>query len=199
MTGNIQRFQKAINPQGYPGGTFVTPVRISELPSKNRYQEFAFYANDNWSLGSRFTVNLGLRYDYYGPQEKSEPKFDSNFYYGDPNLDISSASPQEILQAVRTGSTLPSDQSPVGGLWKADKNNFAPRLGFAWDVNGDGRTALRGGYGISYERNFGNVTYNVLFNPPLYLVATIDAPADVASQPIFTRQRRTVRRRCRAS
>ena len=53
-------------------------------------------------------------------------------------------------------------------------------------MNGDGKTAIRGGYGISYERNFGNVTYNVLFNPPQYLVATIDSPTDVPSQPIYT-------------
>jgi len=38
---------------------------------------------------------------------------------------------------------------------------------------------------MSYERNFGNVTYNVLFNPPLYLVTQIDAPADVATMPIY--------------
>ena len=44
-------------------------------------------------------------------------------------------------------------------------------------MTGDGRTALRGGYGIGYERNFGNVTYNVLFNPPQYLVASIEVPA----------------------
>ena len=81
---------------------------------------------------------------------------------------------------------LPSNISPIGALWKPDRNNFAPRLGFAWDVNGDGKTAIRGGYGISYERNFGNVTYNVLFNPPQYLVATIDSPNDVPTQPIYT-------------
>ena len=39
---------------------------------------------------------------------------------------------------------------------------------------------------MGYERNFGNVTYNVLFNPPQYLVASIDAPDDVATLPIFT-------------
>jgi outer membrane receptor protein involved in Fe transport len=181
VLGQIARFQKAINPQGYPGGTFVTPVGEPNFLSKNRYNEFAIYAADNWSLGDRLKLNLGMRYEYFGPQTKSDPKYDSNFYYGDPNLDIAKASPQVILAAVRSGSALPTNESPIGALWNADKNNFAPRLGFAWDINGDGRTALRGGYGMAYERNFGNVTYNVLFNPPLFLNATLDLV-----QPIYT-------------
>ena len=172
--GQIARFQKAINPKGFPGGTYVTPVDFPSFLSKNRYSEYAFYANDNWSVGNRVKLNLGMRYEYFGPQTKSDPKYDSNFYWGDPNLNIETATPQQIIDAVRTGSAQPSNTSPVGGLWNPDKNNFAPRLGFAWDVFGDGRTAVRGGYGMAYERNFGNVTYNVLFNPPLYLVATID-------------------------
>ena len=187
VTGNINRFQAAINPSGFPGGTYTTPVSSPSFLSKNRYTEFALYAQDNWNFGNRVKLNLGVRYDYFGPQRKSDPKYDSNFYYGGNGDDISvtSSSPQEILAAVRTGQVLPSNESPIGGLWRQDKDNFAPRIGFAWDVNGDGRTALRGGYGIAYERNFGNVTYNVLFNPPLYLVASIDAPTDVPSMPIF--------------
>jgi outer membrane receptor protein involved in Fe transport len=186
VTGNINRFEVAINPGGFPGGTYVTPVTSPNFLSKNRYTEFALYAQDNWSIGDRLKLNLGVRYDYFGPQTKSDPKFDANFYYGGADdLNISSADPVTILQAVRTGQVLPSDQSPIDGLWRQDKDNFAPRLGFAWDVNGDGRTALRGGYGMAYERNFGNVTYNVLFNPPEFLIASIDAPTDVPTQPIY--------------
>jgi len=185
VQGQILRFQKAINPNGYPGGTFVTPVEVPSFTSHNRYNEFAVYANDNWSVGNRLKINLGVRYEYFGPQLKSDPKYDSNFYWGDPNLDLSTASPADIVRAVATGAPMPSNTSSVGTLWNSDWNNWAPRVGFAWDLNGDGRSAIRGGYGISYERNFGNVTYNVLFNPPLYLVATIDSPADVASQPIY--------------
>jgi len=186
VQGQILRYQAAINPNGYPGGSFVTPVQQPSFTSFNRYNEYALYVQDNWSIGPRLKINLGLRYEYFGPQQKSEPKFDSNFYYGDPDLNIGEASVQQIINGLRTGAVMPSNESSVGALWAADKNNFAPRVGFAWDVNGDGRTSLRGGYGRSYERNFGNVTFNVLFNPPLYLVTTIDAPANVPSLPVFT-------------
>ena len=186
VLGQIGRFQTAINPEGYPGGTYTTPVSLPSFTSFNRYNEFALYANDNWTVHNRLTVNLGVRYEYYGPQEKNKPKYDSNFYYGDPNVSVSTSTPQEIINGLITGKVLPSNQSPTGKLWKADWNNFAPRVGFAYDVFGDGKTSIRGGYGMSYERNFGNVTYNVLFNPPKYLVASIDAPTDVPTIPIYT-------------
>ena len=72
MLGQIQRFQSAINPEGFPGETFVTPVTFPSFLSKNRYTEFALYAQDNWSIGDRFKLNLGVRYDYFGPQRKSD-------------------------------------------------------------------------------------------------------------------------------
>jgi outer membrane receptor protein involved in Fe transport len=177
VTGQLGRFQKAIDPGAFPGQTYVTPVAEPSFLSENRYNEYAFYASDNWSLGNRLKLNLGMRYEYFGPQNKSNPKYDSNFYWADPDFDLTSATVDEIFAQLRAGSVFPSNTSPVGSLWKADKNNFAPRLGFAWDVNGDGRTAVRGGYGIAYERNFGNVTYNVLFNPPEYVLATLDGAA----------------------
>ncbi len=187
VLGQIRQFQTAINPQGFPGGTYVTPVSLPSFTSFNKYNEFALYANDNWSLRNRITLNLGVRYEYYGPQTKSEPKYDSNFYYGDPNVSVTRrARPPTSCAESRPGSVMTSAESPVGALWKSDKNNFAPRLGFAWDVTGDGRTSVRAGYGMAFERNFGNVTYNVLFNPPQYLVATINAPEDVATLPIYT-------------
>ena len=112
VTGNIKRFQVAINPEGFPGGTYTTPVGVPSFLSNNRYNEFAVYANDTWSVTSRVKVNLGVRYEYYGPQTKSEPKYDSNFYYGDPNVSVNTSTPQELIDGIRTGTVLPDEREP---------------------------------------------------------------------------------------
>jgi hypothetical protein len=74
---------------------------------------------------------------------------------------------------IRNGVVEPTPKSPIGALWKSDWHDFAPRVGFAWDLTGDGKTSLRAGYGIGYERNFGNVTFNLIQNPPNYAVLGI--------------------------
>jgi outer membrane receptor protein involved in Fe transport len=186
VRGQIRRYQGAINPNGYPGGTYTTPVGFPSFTSYNKYDEFALYANDTWSITDRLKLNLGVRYEYFGPQKKSEPKYDSNFYYSDAGCSVNSSSPTQLIDCIRGGKVFPSNESPVGQLWANDWNNFAPRVGFAYDLSGNGKTSLRGGYGMAYERNFGNVTYNVLFNPPQYLVASIDAPTDTPVLPIYT-------------
>jgi outer membrane receptor protein involved in Fe transport len=186
LTGVIRSFQAAIDPQGkYPCGASKTPDCTVTLPvgqpnfsRSNRYNEFGFYAQDAWKVSRRLTLNLGLRWEYYGVQHNKNPKLDSNFYYG---------TGANIYEQIRNGSVMLAPDSSIGGLWAKDYRDFAPRLGFAWDVFGDGKTSLRGGWGIGYERNFGNVTFNVIQNPPNYAVISIVGDGvDVPSIPIPT-------------
>jgi hypothetical protein len=171
-----RRYQVAIDPQGKfpcqldvatatpivtPDCTVTGTIGPPSFSRSNRYHDWAGYAQDTWKVTNRLTLNLGLRYEYYGVQHNVDPNLDSNFYFGQGS---------NIFEQVRNGFVRTATNSPVGGLWAPDRNNFAPRLGFAWDVFGDGKMALRGGYGITYERNFGNVTFNVIQNPPNYAV-----------------------------
>jgi outer membrane receptor protein involved in Fe transport len=96
---------------------------------------FAVFAQDDFKLNPRLTVNLGLRYEYW-----TNPVGASN-------------------QALNAISNVPS--LITFGKPKTDKNNFGPRLGLAWDPRGNGRTAVRAGAGVSYGwkfQNFASIT-----------------------------------------
>lgn len=173
VAGQLLKFQGAVDPEGaFPGDFITTPLAPPNFSRSNVYNEWAVYLNDSWRVRPTLTLNLGLRYEYFGVQHNKNPRLDSNFYFGEGAT---------IQERIRNGSVMIAEDSPVGGLWAPDKNNFAPRVGAAWDITGDGKTSLRGGYGVSYERNFGNVTFNVIQNPPNYAVVSITAGAEVPS------------------
>ncbi len=168
FNGFIQTFQTAINPQGkFPGQSLTTPVGAPSFKRNNRYSEYSVFGMDSFKLFPNFNVNVGLRYEYYGPQRNTDRSLDSNFYFGGDGT----LTPDNI----RSGNVLIASNSPSGELWKADKNNFGPSVGFAYDIEGNGKSSLRAGYALRYERNFGNVTFNVIQNPPAYGVIGVDS------------------------
>lgn len=173
-TGDLFEFQAAVNPNGalpcvknqYTGALTQTPGCSINLPAtapsfarSNRFHDWAVYAQDAFKITPQFTFNYGVRYEYYGVQHNNHENLDSNFYYG-------TLEPANI----RTGQVYTTPNSPIHSLWNPQYGTVSPRIGFAYDVFGTGKTAVRGGYGISYERNFGNVTFNVIQNPPNYAV-----------------------------
>ena len=180
QSGDVFQLIAAVNPNGavpcvadpYTGTFTQTPGCSINLPAtspsfarSNRFHDWAVYAQDSWRTTPRMTVNYGVRYEYYGVQHNNNQNLDSNFYYG----------PGSSLPAqIRSGQVLTTPNSPIGGVWKPQYGTVSPRVGFAYDVFGAGKTSVRGGYGISYERNFGNVTFNIIQNPPNYATIVVN-------------------------
>ncbi len=192
LTGDLAIFQAAVNPNGaFPcqrdyatGALTVTPACTITLPAtkpsfsrSNRYKEWAVYANDSYKVTNRFTFNYGVRYDALGVLHDNHPNLQSNFF---PGIGGSTA------QDYRNGQVLTTPNSPNHRPWNPQRGTVSPRVGFAYDLKGDGRTSLRGGYGISYERNFGNVTFNIIQNPPNYAVVVVNPTASDPRVPITT-------------
>lgn len=192
QSGKLFQFQGAVNPQGKfpcfvnpstrepivtPDCSVDLPVSAPSFTRNNTFNDGAVYLQDSWKVRPRFTLNLGVRWEYYGVQHNNNENLDSNFYFGTGGNRF-----EQIANGFVAAST--ASNNPIHKLWSPRWRNFAPRVGFAWDLFGDGKTSLRGGYGIGYERNFGNVTYNVIQNPPAYAVISLQAPTDVDSLPI---------------
>ena len=156
------------NPIVTPACTVTPPLPQASPARSYRYKDWAAYAQDSFKLTRRLTINYGLRYEHYGVQHNDIQSLDSNYYFGNCSFPCN----------IQTGQVQISPTTSIGQMWAPRWGTPAPRVGFAWDVFGNGKTALRGGAGISYERNFGNVTYNASFNPPASAVVQATCTAN---------------------
>jgi hypothetical protein len=125
--------------------------------------DFAGFVQDDYRYSPRLTFNLGLRWE--GMSFGHDKLFRAGIF--DPNLAAQGLNPFLIPAKVNlngfTGTPGVSDCALKSCF---DGNNFAPRVGFAWNINGDGKTVLRGGYGIYYQRlSNQNILQNSLAAP----------------------------------
>lgn len=155
-----------------PSCELTPPLASASYGRSYRYKDWALYGQDGYQVTPRLTLNYGLRYEHYGVQHNNRQNLDSNFYLG---------SGSSLLERVRNGSVQEANKSSIGQMWTPSWGTLSPRIGFAYDVFGDGKTSLRGGFGISYERDFANISYAVDFNPPATAVLTATCAPSVAS------------------
>ncbi len=129
------------------------PTRIDQDAPIDKYDDSTYvstFIQDDYRIHPRLTLNLGLRYDLQFPL--SDPQ--------NRKLTFVEGFQSTVVPAAFPGMLFPGDQGPDGTIpdtiAHADYNNVAPRLGVAWDVLGDGRTAVRGAFGVFYGTIGGN-------------------------------------------
>jgi len=129
-----------------------------------RNTSYGLFAQDAFKLRKNLTLNYGLRYELNTVLREAHGRLSTfrpqNFrQYLNPVPGI-----QSDLDALRASGIV--TQSETGGIYDPDHNNFAPRIGLAWDIFSNGSTVLRAGYGVFYETIIGNIPGNVMLNPP---------------------------------
>lgn len=153
-------------------------------PQNLRAQSWSVFAHDQWQATPALTISAGARYDYISPAVDADDR--ANLY--DP------ATGQ--LVGVGTGNM------PRGG-YEPDRNNVAPRAGFAWRTDAGGRRIVRGGYGIYFNQGALATSEGLFFNPPYFNLSVFFPAAGPitlanpfpASFPVFIPQSATAYQR----
>jgi outer membrane receptor protein involved in Fe transport len=158
----------------------------ARAPSNEHQRQYAIFVQDEWKITPRFTATLGLRYEYTSPETDT---------HGYTFSIIPGLQSQRFVNAP-TDLVFPGDPGAPRGWYFPDYKDFAPRVGFAWDPLGNGRTSVRGGFGMFYDTLNGwmadwatdeppfSASADLFFNPSLNAQNTILAdPYGTAGQP----------------
>lgn len=164
-----------------------------DLTPDIRMSQFEAYLQDDWKASPRLTINAGVRYSrFQQPIDKHRmlTNFDPLIYSASAAPAIDSAghictvapcsggvTPNPSYNRVNGIAVAGAPGAPFGQHPAAQANlDFAPRFGFAYDVLGNGKTALRGGYGIAFDSSLvGDIEQNIFANPPYVQSISINA------------------------
>ncbi|HEX4020914.1 MAG TPA: TonB-dependent receptor [Acidobacteriaceae bacterium] len=110
-------------------------------PNNIRTKATDFFGQDEWRATNNLVLTVGLRYEYNTPKTDTRGRTD----------DILPGLQSTRFAAAPTGLVFPGDQGAPTGLYFPDKNNFAPRFGFAWAPGNSQKMSIRGGFGVFYD------------------------------------------------
>ena len=147
---------------------------------------YGIYFNDNWHVSPRLVLNLGIRYDAMPHTFERYNQFanfvpaDYSYSKGNPIAADGTIDPAQLttFSCSTKRCATNGEQFYLNGMREAGVNGFPrgnvqnyyktwqPRLGFDWDISGNGKTVVRAGIGLFYERIQGNDVYNAALNPP---------------------------------
>ena len=163
------------------------PLTEHQKTRDMRKNEIAFFVKDDWKVNKNLTLNLGLRYEYYGVPYLKNGLTAALVGGGDALYGISGRSWSEAFwnsgeRADMTELTFvgPGSDNPDQRIYKKDLNNFGPAVGFAWQVPwfGKGKTTVRGGYQITYQNGDNLATVEgIIANPPGSILNARYAPS----------------------
>jgi hypothetical protein len=162
-----------------PGFATGTPAHLANNIRHWRNWDYGSYLNDDWKVSRRLTLNIGLRYDLYTRSAELNhltttfikgpgTQFIDDITTGAGQIKNASAPCPGDPMATLAGECGPGGFAAAKSLGKGDYNNLVPRVGFAWDAFGNGKTSVRGSFGISSEGNLQKRLSLTRWNPPYY-------------------------------
>ena len=164
------------------GNIFTSFVGTGITDRGFRARDISGFYQDDWKVSRKLTLNLGLRWDYMGPSTDVKNRL-GNF---DPSR-LDAATVANGGPGLLNGFILPASAhfGSITGtpgvsnstLNNNDYNNFAPRIGFAYDPFGDGKTAIRGGYGMYFIRISNQMLLQLITAAPFFQLSNITNPA----------------------
>ncbi len=164
-----------VNPGFANGSTAVLATSIRHW----RNWDIGAYLNDDWKVSRRLTLTLGFRYDLYTRDTELNDlattfirgpgrNFIDNITTGAGQIKSANTPCPGDPKATLAGECGPGGFAAARNLGKGAPNDLGPRVGFAWDVFGNGKTSLRGGFGISYEGTLQKRLSLTRWNLPFY-------------------------------
>lgn len=151
-------------------GRANTFKQASVSTHRTRQYDPALYAQDDWQIFPKLTLNLGLRWEMF-PPHCCEPTVTGTFIANQQST---------VVPSAPLGLLYQGDKNVAPGLLNTSLANFSPRVGFAYDVFGTGKTSIRGGFGLLYH-TISEVNYAGLSQLPFSLAVTTSKTPNLVS------------------